>query len=126
MPRLRLEKAGYTGSVAELRADVERHNPVVRAWSLEAAKTLTLPIMTVNALLNPTAIFIGARLPSCLLDSLILELNRNIAALGSAVPNMALIQRASHDEDAVAIGAAILPFTAHTLPSHAALMKNLS
>jgi len=124
--RLRLEKAGYTGSVAELRADVERHNPVVRAWSLEAAKTLTLPIMTVNALLNPTAIFIGARLPSCLLDSLILELNRNIAALGSSVPNMALIQRASHDEDAVAIGAAILPFIAHTLPSHAALMKNLS
>jgi len=124
--RLRLERAGYEGSVAKLRADVERHNPVVRDWSLEAAKTLTLPILTVNALLNPTAIFIGARLPSCLLDSLILELNRNIASLGSAVPNMALIQRASHDEDAVAIGAAILPFIAHTLPSHAALMKNQS
>lgn len=124
--RVRLEKAGYQGNVAQLRLKVEHDDPVVREWSMEAAKMLTLPIMTVNALLNPTAIFIGARLPSCLLDSLIAQLNRNVSALGSAVPNMAPIQRASHEEDAVAIGAAILPFIEHTLPSHAALMKNQS
>lgn len=122
--RLRLERAGYTGTVAELRNDVEQHNPVVRDWSRQAAKTLALPIMTVNALLNPTAIFIGARLPSCVLDSIVSQLNRNVSALGSSIPKMAVIQRASHDEDAVAIGAAILPFMEYTLPSHAALMKN--
>lgn len=124
--RLRLERAGFTGTVAQLRQDVEQHNPVVRDWSTQASKTLTIPIMTVNALLNPTAIFIGARLPSCVLDSIVLQLTRNLSALGSAVPSMAVIQRASHDEDAVAIGAAILPFMEYTLPSHAALMKNQS
>ena len=124
--RLRLERSGYTGTVAELRQDVDYCNPVVRDWSSQAARTLTLPILMVNALLNPTAIFIGARLPSCVLDTIIAELTRNVAALGSAVPKTALIRRASHDEDAVAIGAAILPFIAHTLPSHASLMKNKS
>lgn len=92
-------------------------------WVEKAADLLSDPLMVINALIDPDAIFIGGRLPAELVDQLCDRLALNIRHRGTSLPARAPIRRAELAEDAAAIGAAILPFSSRFLPNRTALMK---
>ncbi len=92
-------------------------------WIDKAADLLTDPMMVINAVIDPAAIFIGGRLPTALVDQLCDRLALNFRHRGASLPARAPIRRAELSEDAAAIGAAILPFSSRFLPNRTALMK---
>ena len=92
-------------------------------WVEKAADLLTDPLMVINAVIDPDAIFIGGRLPAGLVDQLCDRLALNVRHRGASLPARAPIRRAELAEDAAAIGAAILPFSNRFLPNRTALMK---
>lgn len=92
-------------------------------WIEKAANLLTDPLMVINAVIDPNAIFIGGRLPAGLVDQLCDRLALNVRHRGASLPARAPIRRAELAEDAAAIGAAILPFSNRFLPNRTALMK---
>lgn len=92
-------------------------------WAEKAADLLCEPLLVINAVINPDAIFIGGRLPSELLDHLCDRLAIKIRRQGASLPARAPVQRAALAEDAAAMGAAILPFSSRFLPSREAIMK---
>jgi predicted NBD/HSP70 family sugar kinase len=94
-----------------------------RSWAQTSADLLCDPLLVVNAVINPDAIFIGGRLPAALVDTVCDRLAVNIRRQGTSLPVRAPVQRAALSEDAAAMGAAILPFSNRFLPSRAALMK---
>lgn len=118
----RLEAAGYRvdrpeallGGSAEMEA-------VVVKWLDDAADVLVQPLIAVNCLINPAAILIGGRLPGQLADALVERLNVRMA--GCKLPVLAPVRRAEAADDASAIGAAIIPFLDHVLPSESILMQ---
>jgi len=92
-------------------------------WVEKTADQLTDPLMVVNAVIDPDAIFIGGRLPAGLVDQLCDRLAINLRHRGVSLPVRAPIRRAELAEDAAAIGAAILPFSNRFLPNRTALIK---
>lgn len=94
---------------------------VILEWLDDAADALVQPLIAVNCLINPAAILIGGRLPSKLVDDLVERLNARMA--GHKLPVVAPVQRAGASDDASAIGAAIIPFLDHILPSESILMQ---
>lgn len=92
-------------------------------WIEKAADLLSDPLMVINAVIDPDAIFIGGRLPAELVDLLCDRLALNFRHRGASLPARAPIRRADLAEDAAAIGAAILPFSSRFLPNRTALMK---
>jgi len=96
---------------------------LVDEWVSMAVDLLTDPLIAVNCLLDPQAVFIGGRVPAKLIDRLANGLNRRLALRGRAVPTIAPVQRAAMAADAPAVGAALLPFNDRLLPTRAALMK---
>lgn len=123
--------SGLHGHLAESGiADVVRLDqltgPAAKAaleWTDKAADLLCDPLLVINALIDPDAIFIGGRLPAQLVDQLCDRLALNIRRQGASLPARAPIQRAALAEDAAAMGAAILPFSSRFLPTRAAMMK---
>ena len=92
-------------------------------WIEKAADMLTDPLMVINAVIDPDAIFIGGRLPAGLTDQLCDRLALNVRHRGTSLPARAPIRRAELSDDAAAMGAAILPFSNRFLPNRTALMK---
>jgi predicted NBD/HSP70 family sugar kinase len=92
-------------------------------WIERAAALLAEPFLTINAILNPDAIYIGGRLPNFLIDKLADRTSSKLRRIGAALPACGPVLRAALSEDAAAIGAAILPFSDKFLPSRSALMK---
>ncbi|NCU10582.1 MAG: ROK family transcriptional regulator [Sphingomonadaceae bacterium] len=93
------------------------------AWAEKAADLLCEPLLVINAVINPDAIFIGGRLPADLVDNLCDRLALKVRRQGASLPARAPVRRAALAEDAAAMGAAILPFSSRFLPSREALMK---
>jgi len=101
--------------------------PTMRAsldrWLDQAAELMTGPVVAINCLINPEAIYVGGRLPAALVDQLALRLNQRLQEDRSLVPAMVQVQRAAMAADAPAVGAAMLPFGDKLLPSASVLMK---
>lgn len=118
-----LRDAGFT--LADLRsdrADDPALRAVVDAWIDASVERLAEPLVAINCLINPAAIFIGGRLPGGDVDTLSDRLNARLAK-ATNVPARAPVRRAMLAEDAPAVGAAILPFSHFLLPSATALWK---
>ncbi|WNO52908.1 ROK family transcriptional regulator [Stakelama saccharophila] len=118
----RLEAAGH--AVERPRALVEgspERDAVITAWLDDAAEVLMPPLIAVNCLINPSAILIGGRLPGKLADGLVDRLNTRMAERD--LPAVAPVRRGETADDASAIGAAIIPFLDHVLPSESILMQ---
>jgi predicted NBD/HSP70 family sugar kinase len=98
---------------------------IVDQWIEECAEALVSSFIAINCLINPEAILIGGRLPAVLVDKLAASLNKRMAALAGQVPAIAPVARALTSDDAPAVGAAILPFSHHLLPTRFALLKSL-
>lgn len=94
---------------------------IVERWIEDAAQPLIEPLIAVSCLVDPGAVLIGGRLPAALVDALVDRLNAMLA--DAALPSAAQVIRAEMSNDAPAIGAAILPFSDHILPSEAILMQ---
>jgi predicted NBD/HSP70 family sugar kinase len=94
---------------------------IVADWVEDAAQSLIAPLIAVSCLVDPGAVLIGGRLPGPLVDALVERLNAMLVDL--ALPSAARVMRATMSDDAPAIGAAILPFLHHILPSDAILMQ---
>ncbi|AJA07724.1 ROK family protein [Sphingopyxis fribergensis] len=118
----RLEAAGHRVDRPEALLDgsAEKQAVVVK-WLDDAADVLVQPLIAVNCLINPSAILIGGRLPGQLADALVERLNGRMA--GRKLPVLAPVRRAEAADDASAIGAAIIPFLDHVLPSESILMQ---
>jgi predicted NBD/HSP70 family sugar kinase len=92
-------------------------------WAEKAADLLCDPLLVINAVINPDAVFVGGRLPAELIDVLCDRLALKIRRQGTSLPARAPVRRAALAEDAAAMGAAILPFSNRFLPSREAIMK---
>ena len=110
-------------SPAALETLEARGEALVDAWLGQAADLLTEPLMAVSWLVNPAAIVLGGRMPAARLDDLVARLTDRLSRKAKEMPGQTPILRAAVAEDAPAVGAAILPFLHHLLPSHANLMK---
>ena len=118
----RLEAEGYDVDSPEALIDGPAPQEVViLRWLDDAADALVQPLIAVNCLINPAAVLIGGRLPGKLVDGLVERLNVRMAELD--LPAVAPVRRAGAAEDASAIGAAIIPFLDHILPSESILMQ---
>jgi predicted NBD/HSP70 family sugar kinase len=119
----RLEAAGIPKpTVADLIGDDPRLAAVVEGWLADAVRALTAPLVAINCLLDPDAILIGGRLPMALIDRLAAGLTAALEAVPQ--PSRAKIMPAVMAQDAPAIGAAILPFLDHILPSDSILIQS--
>jgi predicted NBD/HSP70 family sugar kinase len=96
---------------------------IVDGWIHEATESLVSSFVAINCLINPEAILIGGRLPAALVDQLAASLNTRMAAFAAKIPAIAPVARALTADDAPAVGAAILPFSHHLLPTRFALLK---
>jgi predicted NBD/HSP70 family sugar kinase len=120
----RLAAQGYhVASPRGLMRLDERARAIVDAWIVTSAETLMDCLLAVNCLINPEAILIGGRLPAPLVDQLAQALNQRLSAYAGSFPAIAPVARAATSDDAPAVGAAILPFSHHLLPTRFALMK---
>jgi predicted NBD/HSP70 family sugar kinase len=101
---------------AQIRDSLDR-------WLDRAAELMEGPIVAINCLINPEAVYVGGRLPAELVDALAARLNRRLQADRGSLPAVAPVQRAAMAADAPAVGAAMLPFGDRLLPSSSVLMK---
>lgn len=117
----RLAAAGHRIDDIDALSPGDAESSVVTAWLGDAVRSLTAPLIAINCLFDPNAVLIGGRLPM----SLILRLAQSLtAALAEHdLPSRARIIPAAMAQDAPAIGAAILPFLDHLLPSDAILIQ---
>jgi predicted NBD/HSP70 family sugar kinase len=115
--------AGLAGGVH----DLELHDPAVAAvvdiWMERAAHALVQPLIAVNCLLNPGAVFIGGRLPITLVHRLARRTTELVGEQGRHVPVIAPIEAAALAEDSPAVGAALLPFGHLLLPADSAAIR---
>jgi predicted NBD/HSP70 family sugar kinase len=102
-------------SSAKVKASLDR-------WLDHAAELMEGPVIAINCLINPEAIYIGGRLPSKAIETLATRLNLRLLAQ-KGLPPMAPIERAAMSADAPAVGAAMLPFGDRLLPSASVLRK---
>lgn len=119
--RRRLTSIGYHDMVTHVDAADDRVVEVIAEWLSDAVRTLAAPLTSLNCLLNPDAVLIGGRLPLSLIERLAAALNEALSQ--TALPAHAPILPAIMARDASAIGAAILPFMDHLLPSDAILIQ---
>lgn len=101
---------------ARMRASLDR-------WLDRAAELMEGPVVAINCLINPEAVYVGGRLPAELIDALAVRLNRRLQADRAQLPAVVPVQRAAMAADAPAVGAAMLPFGDKLLPSSSVLMK---
>lgn len=119
--RARFEGAGKDSGLASLRSDDPSCQALVDAWIRDAARSLASPLGAVNCLINPAAIVIGGRLPQPLVTRLARALDTMLEDV--ALPSRAPILEAVTGEDGAVIGAAMLPFLDHVLPSDSILIQ---
>lgn len=118
----RLEAAGHRADGVEALATVDAAaSEVIDRWLVDAVRALKQPLIAINCLFNPHAVLIGGRLPMPLILRLADGLTAALAEV--ALPSRARIMPAVMAQDAPAIGAAILPFLDHLLPSDAILIQ---
>jgi predicted NBD/HSP70 family sugar kinase len=119
-----LNAAGFkVNTVSALHAQDESWVAATRQWIAKAATLLADPLLAVNAIVDPEAIYIGGRLPVALIDLLAREVSVRLQRRAIGMPAIAPVRRAALAEDAAAMGAAILPFSERFLPVRTALLK---
>lgn len=118
----RIEACGcrYEGIDSLVSGD-PRITGIIEGWMGEAVRALAAPLIGINCLVNPDAVLIGGRLPSKIIQRLADRLNESLSRV--PLPSRAPVLPATMARDAPAIGAAILPFLDHVLPSDAILIQ---
>ncbi|WP_242119090.1 ROK family transcriptional regulator [Sphingomonas lacusdianchii] len=118
-----LRCAGFTLGDIRGERDPAELLTIVDAWIDASVERLIEPMIAINCLINPAAIFVGGRLPGRHVETLAARLNERLRVKATNVPALASVRRAMLAEDAPAVGAAILPFSHFLLPSATALWK---
>jgi predicted NBD/HSP70 family sugar kinase len=97
--------------------DAAADGQIVDKWIEKAANALIDPVIHINFIINPTAIVLGGRIPTDILEKLARSINDKIEQAGNKPFAFAPLQISTLAEDAPAIGAAIIAFSANLLPS---------
>ena len=104
------------GDGGELDAAIERHAATVAEWRTDCAAALVAPLMAAVRVLDFAAVVIDGDLPAAVLDSLIEDLARLLAAEAPEARPAPALRRGRIGRLAAAIGAAILPLQLHFKP----------
>ncbi len=119
-----LRAGGFT--IADMLGD-KAQDPallaIVDRWIDDSVDRLVEPLVAINCLINPAAVFVGGRLPAVHVDTLAERLTARLTAEADNIPALVPVRRAMLAEDAPAVGAAILPFSHFLLPRTNALWK---
>ncbi|MEO7690764.1 MAG: ROK family transcriptional regulator [Sphingomonas sp.] len=118
-----LHEEGYQVTDMLCEAVDSRLSALVNRWIDSAVEQLVEPLISINCLINPAAVFIGGRLPKIYVNRMAEQLNQVLRERAVNVPALAPVRRAMLAEDAPAVGAAILPFSHFLLPKPNALWK---
>ena len=119
----RLEDSGEREpKLVDLMSKTREVTEVIEEWLTDAVRVLTAPLVAINCLLDLDAILIGGRLPMPLIARLAEGLSEALNAVPQ--PCRAKIMPAVMAQDAPAVGAAILPFLDHILPSDSILIQS--
>ena len=94
---------------------------MIDQWLTDSIEALGQPLVAIACLFDPDAVLIGGRLPMPLVERLATGLTERLA--GTRLPVRTPVLPATMAQDAPAVGAAILPFLAHLLPSDAILIQ---
>jgi predicted NBD/HSP70 family sugar kinase len=118
----RLTKAqGTPASIEDVASPNVLTAAVLKTWIDDAVRALSTPLTAIACLLDADAVLIGGRLPLELITALADALSAALASL--ALPSRPKVIPAAMAQDAPALGAAILPFLDHLLPSDAILIQ---
>ena len=118
----RLYAAGLPPALATLvEHDQSEASAVIDQWLTDSIEALGQPLVAIACLFDPDAVLIGGRLPMPLVERLATGLTERLA--GTRLPVRTPVLPATMAQDAPAVGAAILPFLAHLLPSDAKLIQ---
>jgi predicted NBD/HSP70 family sugar kinase len=106
-----LHAAGYAGaSIDQLDLDDQALSSVVQDWIQAAADLLYLPLLTAVCMIDPDAIFLGGHLPSPIVESLSLEINKRLSmSVGVDWPEH-VVRPGKVTANAAAVGAAVIAF----------------
>lgn len=119
-----LQVAGYSAAtpddIQKLKGEARK---VCYKWCDKSGDLLVKPLTVINAALNPSAFYIGGRLPAFLIDRLAARISSKMAQEFSNAPELPPVERAALASDAAAMGAATLPFSDQFLPAHSALLR---
>jgi len=115
----RLEAAGLSPTLATIGRP--EAGVVIDRWLADSIDALVQPMIAITCLFDPDAVLIGGRLPMPVITRLAAGLSERLA--GARLPVHTPILPATTALDAPAMGAAILPFLAHLLPSDAILIQ---
>ena len=134
-----LDEAGRSvESVGDLSERLASEDPALMTWLEQASERLARALVTVENLLNPSAVIFGGRLPVPLMEWLLARLEVRLPALQMrALAHHPRLLRAQATDHTAALGAATLPLfemitpgqTAHTKPelfSPAPVQKTVS
>ena len=118
----RLEAAGLPPALTTLTMTGQPAvDMVVDRWLADSIDALAQPMIAIACLFDPDAVLIGGRLPMPVTERLAAGLTERLSA--TRLPVRAPVLPATMAQDAAAVGAAILPFLAHLLPSDAILIQ---
>jgi len=119
-----LREAGHHATNAD---DIQKLDGEARKichkWCDRSGDLLVKPLTVINAALNPSAFYIGGRLPTFLIDRLAMRISAKMGREFSNAPALPPIERAALAIDAAAMGAATLPFSDQFLPARSALLR---
>lgn len=118
----RLQAAGLPPALATLTMTGQPTvDMVVDRWLADSIDALAQPMIAIACLFDPDAVLIGGRLPMPVIERLAAGLTERLSA--TRLPVRTPVLPATMAQDAAAVGAAILPFLAHLLPSDAILIQ---
>ena len=115
----RLEAAGLSPTLATIGRP--EAGVVIDRWLADSIDALVQPMIAITCLFDPDAVLIGGRLPMPVITRLAAGLSERLTK--ARLPVHTPILLATMAQDAPAMGAAILPFLAHLLPSDAILIQ---
>ena len=115
----RLEAAGLSPTLATIGRP--EAGVVIDQWLADSIDALAQPMIAITCLFDPDAVLIGGRLPMPVITRLAVGLTERLTK--ARLPVHTPILPATMAQDAPAMGAAILPFLAHLLPSDAILIQ---
>jgi len=119
-----LNEHGYSiNDLHQNTAPSQELNSIVESWIEKSVRILAPALISVNLLINPSAILLGGYLPSHYLDQLSRKLEQYLLKHEEDAPAISPVIKATLSEEAPAVGAAILPFSHFLLPKPGPLWK---
>ncbi len=120
-----LQEEGFDAKTQQdLEALFLEKNPVLMRWIEEGARKLAPAMLAVEYIIDPEAIFLGGRLPDCMINELLSQLQRFLPDLHFRENKQhPKLRKATAGVEAGALGVAMIPLYTFMSPLPTVLMK---